>query len=252
MEGQEQTSTKAASSVAAAIVLAANAVLWVTGVLLAVLNGHPVGVLPSTAALAFGVVGCLVLTQRPGNQLGWVLCAISLSMGVLQTGGEYGQRALILHPGGLPGGMFTAWLADTMAIPVVGLFVLVLPQLFPDGQPFSPRWRYSPWAAYGFIVLACVGNAFTAQDLESVRGVPNPYALPHELQPVLGLLILVSLPLGLIALGSVPITLTLRWRRSAGDERQQLKWFIVGIVPVMVTLFVHDGLLLRRALCLRC
>jgi signal transduction histidine kinase len=34
----------------------------------------------------------------------------------------------------------------------------------------------------------------------------------------------------------------LRWRRSSGDERQQLKWFIVGVALLPVPLLLHDAL----------
>ena len=34
--------------------------------------------------------------------------------------------------------------------------------------------------------------------------------------------------------------LVVRWRRSRGDERQQIKWFVAGIVPVLVPIALHD------------
>jgi hypothetical protein len=89
-----------------------------------------------------------------------------------------GIGAIGIHaPGSLPAGQFAAWLADLMAIPTTGLFAGVLPQLFPDGQPVSRRWRPLVWAAWAHIALGAIGNAFVRQPLESVPGVMNPYAI---------------------------------------------------------------------------
>ena len=32
----------------------------------------------------------------------------------------------------------------------------------------------------------------------------------------------------------------MRWRRSRGDERQQVKWFITGFVPLLVPMALHE------------
>jgi len=238
--GMSQVRAVRGRRLAAGAVAVCSVLLWVAGVVLAISGTGAAQVLPGTGALAFGVVGALVVLQRPANRLGPVLCAIGLVMGVAQTSGQYAQWALVGHRGDLPYATSAAWLSDALAIPVTGLFVGVLPQLFPDGRPFGRRWRYPLWAAYVFIGCATVGNAFAAQDLESVRGMPNPYALGAPLQPVLGFMVVVSVPFGLAALAGSITTVMLRWRRSLGDERQQLKWFGAGIAPVVVPLLLHD------------
>src|SRR5438093_6852834 len=44
----------------------------------------------------------------------------------------------------------------------------LLPLLFPDGRPVSPRWPVAIWAAYGYIALATVGNGPDPASLEGV------------------------------------------------------------------------------------
>jgi signal transduction histidine kinase len=237
--GTRQAPAPAARRAAAGAVCAVSLLLWAAGVVLAIADTGAAEILPGTAALAFGLVGALVVLQRPANQLGPILCAIGLAMGAAQTGGQYAGWALSGHHSGLPYASFVAWLSDSLALPIVGLFVGVLPQLFPDGRPIGRPWRYPVWAAYVFIGCATIGNAFAAQDLESVRGMPNPYALPTPLQAVLGVLIVVSIPFGLAALAGSGTSLVVRWRRSLGDERQQLKWFAAGIAPIPVPLLLH-------------
>jgi signal transduction histidine kinase len=122
----------------------------------------------------------------------------------------------------------------------MGTFAGVMPQVFPDGRPLSRRWRPAVWAGWAFIVLATAGNAFTRQDLESVPGRANPYAVPG-LEWLWSGMIAVSAPLGLVVLAAGVATMALRWRRSSGDERQQLKWFIAGVSLLPVPLLLHDA-----------
>jgi signal transduction histidine kinase len=95
------------------------------------------------------------------------------------------------------------------------------------------------WTASAYIVLAAVGNAFYPQTLESVPGHANPYAI-ESAKPVFSAMIGLAALCGLVALVCAAITLVLRWRRSEGDERQQLKWFLAGIALLPVPLILHD------------
>ncbi|HEY8883091.1 MAG TPA: sensor histidine kinase [Dermatophilaceae bacterium] len=213
-------------------------VLWVFGLVLAVLDGVLAGALAGIDAVGFAVVGALVVWQRPENRLGSLLCLGAVWMTVLGAGGVYANRALVTSPGSLPAGEFVAWLADLMALPTVGLFACLLPQLFPTGRALSPRWRVTVWAAWGFIVLGAVGNAFLPQALESVPGMQNPFAVTGA-EPFFATLVVLAGILGAVALAAGVITLVLRWRSSRGEQRQQLKWFVAGVVLLPVPLGVH-------------
>jgi signal transduction histidine kinase len=227
--------------VVAVTAVAVTSALWVLGLVLAGMNGSIAGAVPGIGAVGFAVTGALVLFQRPENRLGWLFCGGAVAMTVLGAGGAYADRALVRAPGSLPGGEFVAWLADFMAIPTIGLFAGVLPQLFPTGRPVSPRWRLPVWAAWGYIVLGAVGNGFTPQQLESVPGFPNPYAIAPA-KAFFAACIGLSVPAGALALLGGIASLVTRWRRSEGDERQQLKWFITGVVLLPVPLALHDTL----------
>jgi signal transduction histidine kinase len=225
---------------AAASAAVATAGLWLFGTVLAAADGHPGDTLPGIGAVAFAAAGALVVWQRPGNRLGTLFCTAGVLLTVLGVGGGYAQYTAAHPDSGLPGGVFVSWLADTAALPSVGVIAAVIPQLFPDGQPLSRRWRPALWAAWAFIVLATVGNAFSAQELESVPGRQNPYAV-SSLSWLWSLMITLTVPLGLVALLAGLVTLVLRWRRSGGDERQQLKWFLLGASLLPVPLLLHDA-----------
>jgi len=225
---------------AAASAVAVTVVCWVLALVLGAMGGHLADALSGIGAVAFVVVGAMVVWQRPGTRIGALFCLGGVVLTVLGAGGLY-ARYTAAHPSsGLPGGVFVSWLADTAAVPTVALFAAIVPQLFPDGRPLSRRWRPALWAAWAFLVLATVGNALTPQGLESVKGRPNPYAVPG-LRWLWGAMIGISLPLMVIAVLSGLITLMLRWRRSSGDERQQLKWFLAGISLLPVPLLLHDA-----------
>src|SRR5437588_5399244 len=101
-------------------------------------------------ALAFAVVGALIVARRPGNRVGWVACAIGLLTVLYQFGlgyvafGTYVNRSL-------PAVDFVRWLEVWLWVLPVVLMLFFLPLLFPDGKPISPRWwLLAPLVLVGF------------------------------------------------------------------------------------------------------
>jgi hypothetical protein len=188
---------------------------------------------------AFMVVGALVVANRPNNAMGWIFSAIAL---LAFTGGlaaEYATYALVTRPGSLPGATFAAWYASWPWYPTLGLALVFTPLLFPTGHLLSPRWRPLAWlagAATGvFTVLAALkadlvlGNAMGKHHVIAnpigVAGLENPE------ESTVGVALL-----GLLTLSALVafVSLVLRFRRSQGEERQQLKWFTyaAALVPL--------------------
>jgi signal transduction histidine kinase len=225
---------------AAATAVAATLAGWILGVVLAVSDGRGFGALFGVGGVAFAVVGALVVWQRPENRLGSLFCVSGVVLTLLGAGGEYSRYAAAHPAAGLPGGVAVSWLADAAAIPTTALFAGIIPQLFPDGRVLSRRWRPTLWCGWAFIALATIGNALMPQNLESVPGRMNPYAVP-SLRGVWSTMIAASAPLGLAALVASMVTLTLRWRRSKGDERQQLKWFLGAVALLPAPLLLRDA-----------
>jgi hypothetical protein len=175
---------------------------------------------------AFMVVGALIVAHRPGNANGWIFSAIALLAFTGQLASEYAAYAYVTRPGSLPGAVLAAWYASWPWYVVVALALLFTPLLFPTGRLLSPRWRPVAWLAAVVTVALTVLGALRAElDSGGDLLIANPIGIAAVENPEVstvgdGLLILLVL---LIAVAFV--SLVLRFRRSRGEERQQLKWF---------------------------
>jgi hypothetical protein len=208
-----------------------------SGLVLESLNRHQIADVTSVAivllAISFPLVGAVVAARRPQNPLGWIFCAIGIWYGLTILGEAYGIYTLRTAPGSLPGGGLMSWLGNWAWAPALGLFMTFALLLFPDGRLPSHRWRPVAWLSAASIVLICVpGGAWSWPQ----RGVglveSNQEGLEHapRLVPLLGQAgILLMLLCGLAS----AVALLVRFRRSRGVERQQLKWFaFAGVVTV--------------------
>jgi hypothetical protein len=112
--------------------------------ILALLNGRTLGEIFITFAIltvSFSVVGALITSQRSKNPIGWIFLAVGFFYGLLTAGEEYAIYALLTNPGSLPLGAEASWLMQWIWAPGLGLILVFLPLLFPNGRPPSQRWR---------------------------------------------------------------------------------------------------------------
>jgi hypothetical protein len=178
------------------------------------------------AFTAFMVVGAVIVAHRPGNAVGRIFSAIGLlsSAGVLTM--EYAEYAYVTNPGSLPGAALAAWFSWWW-LPILGLIFVFTLLLFPTGRLPSPRWR--PVAVAGGLAIAAVTVLGAVQPTLKLQNeevyLPNPVGLAGTPDPEAGALGTVLLGvLGACMVASV-VSVVLRFRRSRGVERQQLKWF---------------------------
>jgi signal transduction histidine kinase len=178
----------------------------------------------------FGVVGATICARDRGNRVGLIMLFASA---ITATGfigeqlttwfGSVGEDPMIAVVAGILTPL--GWLFG--ALPVLFL----LPLVFPDGRPASPRWRLLGWIEVGF--LACMAFVLVFGEAEfpgptGSAGIENPVYLSFlgDL-PTLDPLVLASF-VAFFALGVV--SLVVRFRRSSGIERQQIKWFTFGVL----------------------
>jgi hypothetical protein len=192
---------------------------------------------------AFIVVGVLIVAHRPGNAIGWMFSAIALLAFTALLASEYTTYAYETRPGSLPGAILAAWYGSWPWWLVLALALVFTPLLFPTGRLLSSRWRPVVWLAGAATAALTLLSALQA-DLSTVADHPiaNPIGVaavesPEESTVGAALLILLVL-LAALAVGS----LVLRFRRSRGEERQQLKWFTYAVALLVPLTVLSDFL----------
>jgi hypothetical protein len=217
--------SKRTASLLAWSMCALSLALAALSLLLLTLNlSHPEGYIfdywlqNTVIAAAFSTVGAVVTSRRPNNIIGWLSCAIGLTLGLNHFVAEYAIYALLAQSGSLPGGEVAAWLAYWIWVPALTLIVFFF-LLFPTGRLPSSRWR---WFAGFSAVAALVGAVLMALSSENraLGHIPNPLGIESV---GTGELIVQPLIFTLALLAA--ISMFMRLRRASEVERQQIKWF---------------------------
>jgi hypothetical protein len=189
--------------------------------------------------VTFPTVGAICLLRRPSQPVGWLLSVVALGWTLANAAGGYAKYARSgTGPVTLPGVEWALWLTGGSWPIIVSQGVLLfLVLLFPTGSLISRSWRPVAWLVVGWTALSAIAAAFASGPLEDILdlGIANPAAAPGEagavLQAVNGWLLYGFLVLYAVA----AYGLVLRFRRSSGAERQQIKW-IAAVAPIGVVL----------------
>jgi signal transduction histidine kinase len=204
----------------------------------------------SVFVIAVAAVGALIVSRHPSNLIGWLFCWMALSLACSIALSQYAARALVFAPGSLPAGAFAAWLQNWLPVAGVPAIILVF-VLFPNGRPPSPRWRPLVWAT----LIAAIGETLAwvfkpgeinqAFGSTGALGITNPLGIGH----VGGFVdvVLSTFAVALLACGAASIvSLVFRFRNSAGEERQQVRWLalVAAAIGVLFILnFLYGGVI---------
>ena len=177
--------------------------------------------------LAVPVLGFVLASRRPANPIGWLFLTAGLVLALDAFAPQYALRALVAAPGSLPAGRALAWFSNgSWVIPFAMLTFVFL--LFPTGHLRSRRWRPVAWSAAVALALAAVLVLVTATRYWSHPFISFSSGTPADLTAAF-VLMAAALVAGVTAL-------VVRFARSSGEERLQLKWFAAAAVLVVVTL----------------
>ncbi len=192
----------------------------------------------SDAALAAGVTaiaivyvgaGALLVARVPRNPIGWIVICVGFfqAMNALTSG--YAELALDRSGPPLPLGEIAMWASMWTWIPSVAVLATFLLLLFPDGHPPTPRWRVVGWVAGIGITLTLTGTMIGSWPIRHVA-FDHPSASPTGMGSTIELGALVAAGAACASIAS----LIVRYRRAQGDERLQLRWFILAAIVVIV------------------
>ena len=188
--------------------------------------------------VAYVIVGALVASRQPRNPIGWIfitvglfsalngLTAVYIDLVSIQTGGEDFLGVKLVKS-------LNNWLwVPTVFLPTIFVFLL-----FPDGRLLSPRWRIILWSASLGLLMTIAAIALHPGPLESWDVDPNPYGV-SALAGILEIMIFLGqILLGIGFVGAI-IAFVLRFRRSRGVERQQMKWLVYALALMMVGIVI--------------
>jgi hypothetical protein len=182
-------------------------------------------------AVPFVAVGALLASKRPANPIGWLFLAFGCMASVDFAAASYAYRAIV-DGSSLPGGNLAASVAAHFWHPGFGLFVFAF-LLFPNGRLLSPRWRWFAGVVLftygGLLVSGPFDSDFTKENIEGAE------PLFHGTVAQVGTNVFGALlAFNLLLLPVSAASLLLRLKRSAGEERQQIKWFVYTVAFVIL------------------
>ena len=184
--------------------------------------------------LGVPVLGFVLASRRPGNRMGWLFLAAGLALGLGSFANPYALHALVAEPGSLAAGRLMAWLSNWIFVIQVALLAFLL-LLFPTGRLRSRRWLPAAWFVAGVYALTGLYQLVRATRIWS-----DPFSsFSHAQLPGALVLPFILLPATLVVSVAAVVV---RFARSSGDERLQLKWFataavlvVAAMIPAIVT-----------------
>jgi signal transduction histidine kinase len=174
----------------------------------------------SALSISCAIVGSLLVLRRAGGALGPLFSFVGIQIPLVSAVQAY-VYAAIAH--GLPGAAWAAWFFQASIGLSLAVFLIV--QLFPTGRPLSSGWNLLVWLTIAVSAISFTTAAFGVVPEFPINfpGVVHPLQLlsPGVAKALDGFAGLANV----VVFAACAVEVVLRYRRSSGDERLQLKWF---------------------------
>lgn len=189
-----------------------------------------------TMILSYSTVGAIVASRNPRNPIGWLMLGIGAVFAIGGFCDEYAFYVYVTRVGDdLPGGLFVVWIINWIYagmltfLPLVGL-------LYPTGRVPGRRWRFLVPLTIALGVLAAVSSLFApAFVADAPIPILNPTGIEGFPAEELGGLAWVGL---FVMVAASIAAVVVRFRRAAGEERQQIRWLAYVVITGLVVLVV--------------
>lgn len=186
-------------------------------------------------ALAYALVGAVLVTRQPRNAIGWLFLAIGIVSSlvppidflVAAAGDQF------VAPSG--GTVLLAWLASNFQLPMLSAIVIVVFLIFPDGHALSARWARAGWLAVAGALVVGFGEALDPSGLRWFPTLPNPTAGPSWFGPVSFGIQVAGMVVTITALGAATWAMVLRWRGYGAQARRGLATVAASVLALAVT-----------------
>jgi hypothetical protein len=198
-----------------------------------VMRASPTGAdLVSLLPVGLLVLGALVVSRQPTNPIGWIFTGAGLAVSLQFVADMYVTLSLRDHVS-LPGATYAAWWENLTQGPVIfGLFATLF-LLFPNGRVVSARWRPILWLVGLATGVTAVAYGLKPGPLSTIQySVQNPFGVSLGAVDAALTLGFAAVLAGMLLSA---VSLVVRFRRSRGEERQQLKWVVwAGALAAML------------------
>jgi signal transduction histidine kinase len=179
-------------------------------------------------ALVWILTGIMIFIRQPENRAGWVFLAIGMAWIMSWFAVALVEWATRNNHGALPLRAPIAVVGEVGLAPAILIPLLFL--LFPDGRPPTPRWRWAAWALLGGGAVGVLTEMITPGPLNNFVSSGIFYENPFGIPPLFDLArVLAGVGL-VVALGGAVACVAgvrSRFKRSTGEERQQLRWLVL-------------------------
>jgi signal transduction histidine kinase len=183
-------------------------------------------------AVTYGSVGGFLASRRGRHAIPWTFLTIGLSQSV-SVFSLYGS-ALLRSGNRSEWADLLSWLETWSWSPGFILIPTLLLQLFPTGGVLSRRWVWLARATIAGLLLVVAGLIFHQHipggDVPRGYHSPVPTSSWTQVLVAIGYLLLLACLMGSVA------SIVLRYRRSQGEERDQLKLFAAAAIGTVVLL----------------
>jgi hypothetical protein len=185
----------------------------------------------SPTTIAFAALGALIVSRNRAHWIGWLFVTVAFFFSLCHNLAQnYAVYALAVHPGSWPAGKAAFWFGSTALDSIYLGAMLLLLLLFPDGRPLTPRWRPIVAAAIAATLFGLAAAAVDFTGEPPLQAVHNPLAVSAPWRTAAEIAQAIGVPLMLLAFVGGIVSMVLRFRRSTGIERQQMKWVVAGVL----------------------
>jgi hypothetical protein len=190
--------------------------------------------------ISFPIVAVMITRVQPRNAVAWVFLAASF-LDRLNQFGDRLARFAVLHkwPDFIA---HTGALVTILWFPALFLSITLGLLYFPDGRMPGRPWRVLEIASIAVMASGVIFVGIPASMVSTTELLSNKTPSPTGWQGVLLIIGECSIFAVLPCVIGAAVSLFLRWRRSHGLQRLQIRWFVAAAAVAIIAEAVIDVL----------